>query len=379
MHDGPATPSYDVAVAIPARSESQRIVECLTALSRQPRAGLRVGVFVLCNNCEDDTARRIGAFVHAGVDIRVREVAFSQNEAHAGMARRTAMQWARTMLDPSGAQILCSTDADSRVAADWLPSLMAAFGRGVDAVAGAVLFDPVELADLRVPPLRQLEDRYAVLQAQVEHRADPRDHDHWPNHIWAWGANLSVRSAAFDRAGGIPMAPLAEDRAFMAQLHRVDAKVRHAPEVQVLTSARVRGRAPGGLADLVAAHTRGEDLPCDAALEPIGDASRRARLRRQVRFAYQQGSLGRALAGRLRLERSAVEQALDAPFAGEAWSLIEAASPTLQRRRLPLSRLPREIVQAERLLAKSSAGADRDDSARASGSGLWSAGPPAPG
>jgi hypothetical protein len=46
-----------------------------------------------------------------------------------------------------------------------------------------------------------------------------------------------------------PGTPLGEDRAFFDALRRVDARIRHVPGVRVVVSARIVGRAPGGMAD----------------------------------------------------------------------------------------------------------------------------------
>ena len=372
-------PRYDVVVGVPARSEGERIGRCLEALKAQRVPGLRVGVFVLCNNCLDDTAVRARA--HAGVegvDVHVRELDLPGPASHAGAARRLALDWASEWLASDGRRIVCTTDADSWVAADWLPRLLSAFALGADAVAGVVSFDPEEAGKLNFPVLRGLEDRYAVLQARVEHVLDPRPHDPWPRHVWAWGANLGVRAEALRRAGGVPAQPLAEDRALVAELERVDAKVRRAADVRVVTSARLSGRAPGGLAELAAAHSRGDALPCDAVLEPVAQASRRAWLRGKVRRAHLAGRLPSSLLSSLSVERLVAERALDAPYAGEAWRRLELVSPVLKRERLEVHRLPREIGRAERLLSRLTSEAAPAGISLDEGAGLWSAPPPRP-
>ena len=56
-------------------------------------------------------------------------------------------------------------------------------------------------------------------------------------------ASRRVSRAAFRRVGGVPAVALGEDRAFAAALQRAGARIRHAPEVRVVVSGRILGRA----------------------------------------------------------------------------------------------------------------------------------------
>ena len=369
-------------VAVPARDEAERISACLNALLDQreldgaPSLTDAIHVVVLANNCRDDTAeiaRRSGGL------IEVVEADLPPSSANAGAARRAAMDAAASRL-PGGAGLICTTDADSRPRPDWIARLWKAVDGGAEAVAGAVDFDPLEAAALSFSPGRRDEARYAALQAEIVARADPEAHNPWPNHIWAWGANLAVTASAYRRVGGLPPTPLAEDRAFVEQLRRHDVPVRHCLEARVWTSARRLGRADGGLASLVDDHTGADCAPCDAVLEPAQAAWRRAAWRRRFRKLVAEAAPASSLMSRLGLAPGVLEAALAQPTFGAAWSVLEDASPRLQPRRLSLQELPAEIARAERLLSRVSPSgpADPADRARAASAGLWSRSPPPP-
>jgi glycosyltransferase involved in cell wall biosynthesis len=372
-------------VAIPAKNEAAEIAACLTALSDQRRLdGAKVAksafkVFLLINNTTDGTAaiaRRVGADHDLGLEIM--ELNLGEEKAHAGGARRRAMDWAAQNVAKGG--VICTTDADSIVSSTWLAQIWRAIGDGADAVAGVVQFDPSSFKNRPFPAARRMEARYAALQAEVMARMDPRSYDPWPNHIWTWGANLAVTADAYRAVGGLPEAPLAEDRALAAVLELNDFKIRHALAVRVQTSRRESGRAPGGLADLVRRYAEDEAAPCDAELEPILDVLRRAAARRRLLQARDGGGDGARMARRLGLPLEVVQSALARPRFGEAWRLLETASPRLAKRRLYPHALAEETQRAERILrvARPTFGVDPAAAAAAAATaGLWSALTPA--
>ena len=354
-------PRFDAVVAVPARSEAERIGACLQALCREVRGG-DAAVIVLANNCADDTAARARAFADQGAPVFVEEVELAPADAHAGGARRRALLAAAARLRaPDG--VLLTTDADSRVAPGWLAANRRALAAGADAVCGVVALCPDESRVLTFPEARRREARYATLQAELTAHLDPQAHDPWPNHLWAWGASLAVRADVHACAGGVPDMPLAEDRAFVERLERMDARVRHALDVRVVTSARRDGRAPGGLSALVHAYAGDGAHPCDAALEPALSAARRAALRRRLRDAWRGDAPCAGLGRRLALPAKRVEALLSEPTFGLAWAAAERESPRLGRTRLHPADLAREAMRAERMLrrlrpARASAPAD---------------------
>lgn len=364
-------------VAVPARNEAERVGACLRALLDQrdldgrPLRSDAVRVVVLANNCSDDTAAAARA-----VDARVEvvEVELPQRGANAGAARRAAMNAAASRLPVGG--LICTTDADSRPRPDWIVRLWAALDDGAEAVAGTVEFDPLERPAFS--EARRLEGVYSALQAEIVARIDPEDHNPWPNHIWAWGANLAVTTSAYRRVGGMAPQPLAEDRAFLQRLRLHDIPVRHCLSARVWTSARKDGRAPGGLATLVRDHLGPDCEPCDAALEPAQLVCRRAAWRARLRQAYRTGVAPPGWATRLAVAPGLIRAALARPTFGAAWAAVDAASPRLAPLRLSTDRLVEEVSRARRLLRRLNGGGAGDpaDSARAASAGLWSGGPP---
>ncbi len=367
-------------VAVPARDEAERISACLAALLDQrdldggPLQPDAIQLVVLANNCRDGTAKIAR---RSGRAIQVVETTLPPGSANAGAARKAAMDMAADLIPLGGAGLICTTDADSRPRPDWIARLWKAVDAGAEAVAGAVDFDPHEADPVAFSEARRREGLYSALQAEIVACADPEAHNPWPNHIWAWGANLAVTASAYRRVGGLPAQPLAEDRAFVEQLRRHDVPVRHCLDARVWTSARRVGRAEGGLASLVADHAGEDTAACDAVLEPARMAWRRAAWRRRLRRAYAGGAPASAVVLRLGVATRTLAAALDQQTFGAAWSLVEAASPHLAARRLTPAELPLEISRAERLLRRIGSG-DRSDRARAASAGLWSASPPCP-
>lgn len=335
-----------VVVALPACNEQHSIAACIAALdAAAARAGgnTDVTVLVLANNCRDGTANTARRCNPQALRLVVDEVELPPILAHAGGARREALDRAAALLPLNG--VLMTTDADSAVASGWLTANLAALA-SADAVAGVVAFDPVTYARLPRLPGRDLEWRLAELQARLGCLLDPRPHDPWPNHIWAWGASLALTLAAYRAVGGLPIVPLAEDRALAAALERADFRVRRSHAPVVYTSARFAGRAPGGFADLLRSYAYHPDMPCDAAIEPTAVLFRRLRWRDKLRRIHDSEGpaaaavVARPLAGKV------------PPLAsfGAFWASVENLAPTLPRRRVLPSRLAAEVARAERLV-----------------------------
>jgi len=250
-HSEPQNPAVTLraVVAVPARNEAARIAACLSAFEGQVGVGSGAfGVLLLVNNASDGTAalaRELSG--RLPYPLRVSEIDLPPERAHAGWARRLAMDEAGSWLDEAGHAdgVILTTDADSRVAADWVATTLAAFDAGADAVAGLVTLDAEEAA--RLPPALRLrsalEDEYEGLLAELQACLDPEVHDPWPRHAMASGASLAVTLGAYRSVGGLPPVPLGEDRALVAALLSRDARVRHPLDVRVVTSGRLDGRA----------------------------------------------------------------------------------------------------------------------------------------
>ena len=324
-----------VVIAIPARNEADRIGACLSAIATQPHAGVRIaGVIVFANNCTDDTAVIAAAFAAASAvpfPLHVIVADLPPDQAHIGHARRGATDAALALMMSAGMDdaIIAGTDADSRVASDWLAALTTAFAAPVDAVCGAIDIDgPLPPALARA---RSDEAAYADITARAAAYLDPLPHDPFPNHIWCWGANLAVRAKVMIAIGGSPIVELAEDRALHSALLRHDARIRHSDTVRVLTSARTDGRAPGGFADLMVHYADDRDALADFWLEPACHTWSRAVRRGAARRAWGDGRA-------------------DGKGFGAHWAEQEAACPALAPQRIALADLQAETAALERLL-----------------------------
>lgn len=318
----PPAGARPVAVAVPARDEADSIDACLAAIdAAAARVEGPVTVLLSANNCGDDTARRARRFCSRAATIVVDEIALSPVLAHAGGARRAAMDRAVALAGPGG--VVMTTDADSRVDTDWIAANLSELA-GADAVAGMIAFDHAARDKLPGLARRAPEWRLSTLHAQIEHLIDPLPHDPWPRHIWAWGASFALTVETYLAVGGVPLVPLAEDRALAAAVERADFRLRRSHAPLVFTSPRRSGRAPGGFADLLDSYVRDPATLCDAALEPTLDLVRRLKRRARLR-------------------------ASNAVDFGERWAAMESRST---RQRVHPRDLAVEVARAEWVIAR---------------------------
>lgn len=246
---------------------------------------------VFANSCRDDTANVAKAFARAHPEfaIHVVEGELPRGSAHIGAARGAVMDaaCARFARDGRPSGIVATTDADSVVDARWVRATLDAMGRA-DAVTGRVTLLPGELEALpsAIRAGYLLDDAYRAVVADLEAMRDPVDDDPLPRHAHHFGASFAVTARAYRRAGGLPRLPRMEDIALYGALRRIDARVRHAPEVTVATSARTIARVDGGLATRLAAYAsaRANDVFGGADVEvpryTIARIDARASLRR---------------------------------------------------------------------------------------------------
>ncbi|MEO8630862.1 MAG: glycosyltransferase family 2 protein, partial [Betaproteobacteria bacterium] len=136
----------------------------------------------------------------------------------AGAARAVAL----------GSRWIACTDADTRVAPDWLAAQLLL---DADAVCGLISVDDwSEHSD---------EVRLAFLQRYND--ADGHRHIH--------GANMGFSTEAYLRAGGFAPLSVSEDVSLVHALAGSGARIAWSAAPRVMTSARLESRARGGFAD----------------------------------------------------------------------------------------------------------------------------------
>jgi hypothetical protein len=349
-------------IAIPVKDEEERLPDCLSALAhqldrlRRPIPPERVRVAMFANNCTDRSAslaRKLGASWQ--LDVRVVEASLPLGAAHAGNARRAAMDIAEAWLVEEGDKdgVILTTDADSQVAPNWVACNLAAFEAGAEAVLGRIdLSDEAELLPAALHRRGELEDAYERLLTELSWLLDPLAHNPWPHHATISGASLGITRAAYCRVGRLPRVPLGEDKALIDLLSRADAKIRYCPSVHVITSGRTIGRAPGGVADTLAIRSRQPDAFCDGALEPFRTAFARAlwRGRLRQRHAARGIALDQDWVSELDISPDAGDDILKEPNFGAAWHTIESRSPLFLRQLLRPAELVEQIAIGSRSL-----------------------------
>lgn len=354
---GPALASPPRAViAIPVKNEEDRIVQCLASIANQTGVAFSdLAVVALLNNCDDGTLERIRLIdAELPFHLQAHSVRLPPGFANAGWARKLGMDAAAKLAHPEG--VILTTDADTMVDEDWVEQNLREIASGLDAVAGYVMADPMELMELpgAILDRGRLEWEYQQLAAELQGRADPEPHDPWPKHNQNCGASAAVRVSVYDRIGGLPPIAVGEDRALFERVRQIDGKIRHSLEVQVVTSARTDGRAMGGLSDQI--RLRGDaDHPCDDALEVAVSTLRRALWRNALRTLWEEGRISDAgtvaqWSKRLRLTAEQFTTAARKPHFGAFFSELEDLSPKLEWRLVTGGELKRELRRLKRII-----------------------------
>ncbi|PXA89270.1 glycosyl transferase family 2 [Nostoc sp. 3335mG] len=233
--------SADIAICIPARNEAERLPALFAALDRLVvPTGRSVAVCLLLDGC-GDASRAVVASWRSVTRHHV-VVAFADPAPpNAGRARDRAM---RIGID-SGAAILCTTDADSLPAADWLIAMLSALDHG-DIVTGDVVRpgrDGHRAQD-------RIERHYATLH-HLRRRIDPVAWDAADGHPHASGANMALSANLYHTLGGFLPLARGEDARLIDDAARAGYRVRRDAASIVHTSDRRVGRARGGLATML--------------------------------------------------------------------------------------------------------------------------------
>jgi glycosyltransferase involved in cell wall biosynthesis len=228
--EGGAPPVGAVLVVVPAHDEEELLPACLDSVGRavrtlgDARPGLSVVVLVVLDGCTDASADVVAS---VGVPALVLD------RAGVGPARRAGVEAAFDLLGAGGQARervwLACTDADSVVPDHWLTHHLALADDGADVVVGTVR-----------PRLDDLSpDRVAAWRER-----------HVPGHAngHVHGANLGIRLATYDAAGGFAAVAEHEDVGLVHAAQRSGARVVADAVGEVLTSGRLVGRTPGGYA-----------------------------------------------------------------------------------------------------------------------------------
>jgi hypothetical protein len=348
-----ASVARPTVVTIPVRNEEEGLIGCLEALGEMDSGkDALTGALLVLNGCTDDTWRVAKKWSSRnGLPLSLVEVALSPSMDHAGGARACALTLALNSLGTGEGGVVLTTDADSRVGRDWLVRACAALDVGADVVAGDIV---VERSSLPWPlPLQwrhNLESEYSALLDEIDACCDPVPHNPWPAHRRCSGANLAFRADALRGLPSIPAPRCGEDRAIVDACLARDLRVRHDPALLVETSARLDGRAWGGMADTLRRRIDQRDLPCDALLEPCAQHVYRASLRAAARRAFASGMSDRTLATAVGLTSHHLTGTVCRHF-GEAWRSLERNVPSLARAVLRPADLAWEIGEARAWLA----------------------------
>lgn len=255
----PISPHCRVCVVIPVRDEAANLVKTLDSLARQVDltgcllATQSFEIIVLANNCRDNSAEIAYKWQLQNIScsLHIVEIILPDENANVGYARRLLMDEAHRRLKTNKYRggILMTTDGDSQVAPDWIAATIDEIENGADAVGGRIEIHPAELEKLDEPTrfFYLLDEKYRLLAVEFESRLDSLEHDTYPRHHQHFNGSFAVTTDAYERAGGVPDVKFLEDVAFYNALLRIDAKVRHSPQMRIYTSARNAGRTELGL------------------------------------------------------------------------------------------------------------------------------------
>jgi len=224
-----------IGVVVPVHNEEACLGACLMALGAAAfHPGLNqepVVLVVVLDDCSDNSLAIVRR--HAIGQVTCLTIA----ARNVGMARHAGAEH----LLARDARWLAFTDADSRVAPDWLVAQLAL---RAEAVCGLVTVEDWSQQPAHVP------ERFAARYC------------HEDGHRHVHGANLGICSRAYRRAGGFPPEATSEDVALVRRLIAIEAQIAWSTRPRVVTSARPRGRAHGGFADhLAMLATLGPDAP----------------------------------------------------------------------------------------------------------------------
>lgn len=282
-------------VCVPARNEERRIATLLRGLADQDMPE-PVHVVLCINNSTDSTeaaARMAAAEAGERLRLRILKHTFPEKLAHAGSARRAAMDAGAAWMDHDNA-VLVSTDADCRPPPDWLSKNLA--NAAPDRIVGGrIELDEAEAAEWPMLfALRRRSDLYWSRVRAIEDAVDPVPWDLPPRHGDHTGASLSLSVGLYRAAGGVPPIPSGEDRALVTAAIAAGGQLVHPFDVWTRTSPRPDGRALGGMAEEMARWQRAGTDGAGPRVPAYRHWHCRALWRRSLRRDIPPGDLKRA-------------------------------------------------------------------------------------
>jgi len=228
-----------VVVVVPAHDEELLIGAALDAVrvaAARIAPQVPTSVVVVANGCTDRTAE-----LAAAAGATVLELA----TANVGAARAAGFAWALDRhVRRTGRLWVATTDADSRVAPDWLVAQLDAAAAGAEAYLGTIVLDPAD---------RALFAGWIAEYAAAFEAPDRHGHVH--------GATMGMWAQTYRRAGGFRALVESEDADLVTRLLAHGTRIAWDATCPVTTSSRLAARAPSGVA---------RDL--ELSLEPYDEA-----------------------------------------------------------------------------------------------------------
>lgn len=254
-----------VIVTIPAHDEEDEIAGVLAALAEQ-RSAVPVCISLCVNNTTDSTAECAeAALMRHGLAAILTEASYPCG----GVGRARAIGHAVAIAQCPQASWLLSTDADCRPAPSWIAGMVTALHEAPLALGKIVGSGETPLhRSARYQSISQLEAAY-IEQATAFERLLCREGEPGIGLNTAGGANLGLRRECYLALGGFRALVTGEDRDIVDRAIEAGYRPTTVPDAVVRASMRSRGRAPGGMAEMIAARLSEENPRLDSALAPF--------------------------------------------------------------------------------------------------------------
>ncbi|MFC3695729.1 glycosyltransferase [Chenggangzhangella methanolivorans] len=279
-----STAQRQVCVCVPARNEQDRLPRLLRSLAQQDWEA-PLPVVIALNNTSDgsrDVVQRLASELADRLRVFVDEQDFEPSVAHAGSARRRAMDVGLDIVGGDDGAVLLTTDADARPPRDWVRRNVETIIDGADLVGGALMLGEDEAVPLLVRSRWEALSAYWRAVRAIEDEIDPVAWDPPPRHGDHTGGSLATTAVAYRATGGVPAIPVGEDGAYVMKARALGFRLRHPATVWTRVSPRTDARAIGGMATKMQALA---GSAADAMAAPSLEQWReRAHWRRSVRL-----------------------------------------------------------------------------------------------